>query len=133
MTQKLTIIIDLDGTLVDTAPDLMGAHNHVMKKFGLHQKDLGDIKHLAGRGAWIMMQRSFKEEIKDEKTTTSIMKIIPKKTQKGIEKITIKNTTIIIKTKSPSWRQEIEFMKKEIIKKIDKNFRNYGVDKITIL
>ena len=61
------------------------------------------------------------------------MKIIPKKTQKGIEKITIKNTTIIIKTKSPSWRQEIEFMKKEIIKKIDKNFRNYGVNKITIL
>ena len=27
-----------------------------------------DIKSLAGRGAWVMMQRSFKEEIKDEKT-----------------------------------------------------------------
>ena len=38
MTQKLTILFDLDGTLVDTAPDLMGAHNHVMKKFGFHQK-----------------------------------------------------------------------------------------------
>ena len=25
--------------LVDTAPDLMGAHNHVMKKFGLQQKE----------------------------------------------------------------------------------------------
>ncbi len=61
MTQKLTILFDLDGTLVDTAPDLMGAHNHVMNKFGFHQKELGDIKHLAGRGAWIMMQRSFKE------------------------------------------------------------------------
>ena len=67
MTRKLTILFDLDGTLVDTAPDLMGAHNHVMKKFGFHKKDLGDIKHLAGRGAWIMMQRSFKEEITDEK------------------------------------------------------------------
>ena len=44
MTQKLTILFDLDGTLVDTAPDLMGAHNHVMKKFGFHQKKLGDIK-----------------------------------------------------------------------------------------
>jgi len=31
MTQKYTIIFDLDGTLVDTAPDLMSAHNHVMK------------------------------------------------------------------------------------------------------
>ena len=67
MTQKLTILFDLDGTLVNTAPDLMAAHNHVMKKFGYQQKNLSDIKHIAGKGAWIMMQRSFKEEIKDEK------------------------------------------------------------------
>ncbi len=68
MSQKLTILFDLDGTLIDTAPDLMAAHNHVMKKFGHHEKKLSDIKKLAGRGAWVMMQRSFKEEIKDEKT-----------------------------------------------------------------
>ena len=74
MTQKLTILFDLDGTLVDTAPDLMGAHNHVMKKFGFHQKELGDIKHLAGRGAWIMMQRSFREEITDEKVKKEMLK-----------------------------------------------------------
>ena len=74
MTQKLTILFDLDGTLVDTAPDLMGAHNHVMKKFGFHKKNLGDIKHLAGRGAWIMMQRSFKEEIKNEETKKAMTK-----------------------------------------------------------
>ena len=58
MTQKLTILFDLDGTLVDTAPDLMGAHNHVMKSFGFQQKKLGDIKHLAGKGAWVMMRVS---------------------------------------------------------------------------
>ena len=61
MTQKLTILFDLDGTLVNTAPDLMAAHNHVMKKFGYKQKSLGDIKHIAGKGAWIMMQRTFKD------------------------------------------------------------------------
>ena len=27
MTKKFTILFDLDGTLVDTAPDLMRAHN----------------------------------------------------------------------------------------------------------
>ena len=32
MKQKFTILFDLDGTLVDTAPDLIRAHNHVMKK-----------------------------------------------------------------------------------------------------
>ena len=74
MTQKLTVLFDLDGTLVDTAPDLMGAHNHVMKKFGFEQKRLRDIKHLAGRGAWIMMQRSFREEITDEKMKKEMVK-----------------------------------------------------------
>ena len=66
MTQIYTILFDLDGTIVNTAPDLMAAHNHVMKKFGHTQKKLEDIKSLAGKGAWVMMQRSFKEEIKNE-------------------------------------------------------------------
>ena len=68
MSQIYTILFDLDGTLIDTAPDLIEAHNHVMKKYGHKQKRLSEIKSLAGRGAWIMMQRSFKNEIKDEKT-----------------------------------------------------------------
>jgi len=68
MTQIYTILFDLDGTLVDTAPDLIEAHNHVMRKFGHNPKQLSDIKTLAGRGAWVMMQRSFKNEVTDEKT-----------------------------------------------------------------
>ena len=86
MTQKLTILFDLDGSIVDTAPDLMGAHNHVMKKFGLHQKELGDIKHLAGRGAWIMMQRSFKEQITDEKIKKEMVKEFLDHYSKNIDK-----------------------------------------------
>ena len=68
MSQIYTILFDLDGTIVNTAPDLMAAHNHVMRKFGHSEKKLEDIKSLAGKGAWVMMQRSFREEIKDEKT-----------------------------------------------------------------
>jgi len=74
MTQIYTILFDLDGTLVDTAPDLMDAHNHVMKKFGHKEKKLSDIKSLAGKGAWIMMQRAFRQEIKDEKIKKEMMK-----------------------------------------------------------
>ena len=66
MSQIYTILFDLDGTIVDTAPDLMGAHNHVMKKFGHQEKKLSDIKTLAGKGAWVMMQRSFKKEMTKE-------------------------------------------------------------------
>ena len=74
MNKNLTILFDLDGTLVDTAPDLMDAHNHVMKKFGHKEKELSDIKSLAGKGAWVMMQRAFRQEIKDEKLKKEMVK-----------------------------------------------------------
>ena len=86
MTRKLTILFDLDGTLVDTAPDLMGAHNHVMKKFGYPQKSLDDIKHIAGRGAWIMMQRTFRDEIKDENLKKEMVKEFINYYAKNIDK-----------------------------------------------
>ena len=74
MTQIYTILFDLDGTLVDTAPDLMDAHNHVMKKFGHEEKKLSEIKSLAGKGAWVMMQRSFRQEMKNEKLKKEMTK-----------------------------------------------------------
>ena len=74
MTQIYTILFDLDGTIVNTAPDLMAAHNHVMKKFGYTEKKLEEIKSLAGKGAWVMMQRSFKEKINNEKIKKEMTK-----------------------------------------------------------
>ena len=74
MSQLYTILFDLDGTIVNTAPDLMAAHNHVMRKYGYSEKRMEDIKSLAGKGAWVMMQRSFKEEIKDEKIKKEMTK-----------------------------------------------------------
>ena len=66
MTQKLTILFDLDGTLVDTAPDLLSAHNHVMKKFGYSSRNLDEIKNLAGKGAAVMIGRSIWESTRKE-------------------------------------------------------------------
>ena len=86
MTQIYTILFDLDGTLVDTAPDLMAAHNHVMKKFGHNEKKLSDIKSLAGKGAWIMMQRSFKKEIQDENLKKKMTKEFIDYYSKNIDK-----------------------------------------------
>lgn len=55
---KNCLVFDLDGTLVDTAPDLMMAHNYVMKKYGYKEKPIESIRHLAGRGAAAMLIRS---------------------------------------------------------------------------
>ena len=61
MSQKFTILFDLDGTLVNSAPDLMRAHNHVMKKYGYDERNLSDIKKLAGKGSKVMLTRSMHE------------------------------------------------------------------------
>ena len=66
MRQKFTILFDLDGTLVDTAPDLMLAHNHVMRKFGYPTKSTEDIRNLVGKGAGALIGRSIWGQAKKE-------------------------------------------------------------------
>ena len=66
MSQQYTILFDLDGTLVDTAPDLMRAHNHVMKKFGYPTKSTAEIRNLVGQGAGAMLGRSIWGQAKKE-------------------------------------------------------------------
>jgi phosphoglycolate phosphatase len=74
MRQKLTVLFDLDGTLVDTAPDLIRAHNHVMKKFGYPTKSINELKNAVGKGAKAIMAKGngkwewFDEKIKNEMT-----------------------------------------------------------------
>jgi len=66
MTQKFTILFDLDGTLVDTAPDLMKAHNYVMKKFGYKTKTTDEIRAIIGKGARTLIGRSIWGQAKKE-------------------------------------------------------------------
>ena len=75
MTQKLTILFDLDGTLADTAPDLMMAHNHVMKKFGYTSKNIDEIRNYVGKGAAVMIGRSLWGEAKKELSKITDQKI----------------------------------------------------------
>ncbi len=66
MTQKFTVLFDLDGTLIDTAPDLMNAHNHVMQKFGYETKSTYEIRNLVGKGAASMIGRSLWNQARKE-------------------------------------------------------------------
>ncbi len=45
------LIFDLDGTLADTAPDLLGATNAVLAARGLPRTDLDHLRHMVGFGA----------------------------------------------------------------------------------
>jgi len=66
MAQKFTVLFDLDGTLIDTAPDLMNAHNHVMQKFGYETKSTDEIRNLVGKGAASMIGRSLWNQARKE-------------------------------------------------------------------
>ena len=96
MTQKLTIILDLDGTLVDTAPDLLSAHNHVMKKFGYSSRNLDEIKNLAGKGAAVMIGRSIWESAKKEFSSVNDQKT---KDEMVKEFINFYGKNIVVKSK----------------------------------
>ena len=75
MTQKLTILFDLDGTLADTAPDLLTAHNHVMKKFGYQTKNIDEIRNYVGHGAAVMIGKSIWSSARKELSKINDQKI----------------------------------------------------------
>ncbi len=55
------VVFDLDGTLVETAPDLIGALNGVLAERGHPPLPLSAARHLVGRGARALLTRGFEE------------------------------------------------------------------------
>jgi phosphoglycolate phosphatase len=51
------VIFDLDGTLVDSAPDLMGAANHVLGSLGRRPLKLAEVRGFVGHGARALLKR----------------------------------------------------------------------------
>jgi len=51
----LTIVFDLDGTLVDTAPDLAAATNHALASAGLTPLTVAQLRPLIGHGSRVML------------------------------------------------------------------------------
>lgn len=51
------VVFDLDGTLVDTAPDLTAALNHALGRLGRPAIDPATVRHLVGHGARALIER----------------------------------------------------------------------------
>ncbi|WP_282008795.1 HAD-IA family hydrolase [Brevundimonas aveniformis] len=56
-----TLAFDLDGTLVETAPDLLGSLNAVLVEQGLPSVPMSSARHLVGRGVRVMLEHGFAE------------------------------------------------------------------------
>ena len=57
MTLPRTVVFDLDGTLVDTAPDLIAALNYVLDREGLPPVPLKSARNMIGAGARKLIER----------------------------------------------------------------------------
>src|SRR4030088_1033816 len=62
MTSSRTIVFDLDGTLVDTAPDLINALNFVLDREGLPPVPLHSARNMIGAGARRLIERGLELE-----------------------------------------------------------------------
>jgi len=58
MLKDATIVFDLDGTLVDTAPDLSNALNHVLTARGHDPVPAAAVREAVGRGARAMIEEA---------------------------------------------------------------------------
>ena len=58
--QDVTVVFDLDGTLVETAPDLVRATNHVLGLAGLAPVPASGIRPAISFGARVMIETGFK-------------------------------------------------------------------------
>src|ERR1700709_81802 len=57
MNPSLTVVFDLDGTLVDTAPDLINALNFVLDREGLPAVPMKSARNMIGAGARKLLER----------------------------------------------------------------------------
>jgi phosphoglycolate phosphatase len=62
MTSAPTLVFDLDGTLVDTAPDLINALNFVLDREGLPPVPLQSARNMIGAGARKLIERGLELE-----------------------------------------------------------------------
>ncbi len=56
------VVFDLDGTLVDTAPDLISALNYVLEREGLPALPLASARNMIGAGARKLLERGLEAE-----------------------------------------------------------------------
>ena len=56
--KKTTVIFDLDGTLLDTLQDLADAVNYALRKEGMPERTIDEVRQFVGNGVRLLMIRA---------------------------------------------------------------------------
>ena len=69
---KKLVIFDLDGTLIDSVPDIYDCINVMLEKFGYEKRDIEDVKQMIGNGAKNLVIRAIGKKVSEESITESL-------------------------------------------------------------
>ena len=67
MTEINAVLFDLDGTLIDTAPDMASALNALLLKHGKQALPYEPVRNIVSKGGSALVRLGFGEDIQEEK------------------------------------------------------------------
>ncbi len=70
------LLFDLDGTLVDTAPDMVGALNRLLEKHKQPKADFAQASKLVSNGGRALVVHGFGDEIDDQKVDQLVQEFL---------------------------------------------------------
>jgi len=71
------VVLDLDGTLLDTAPDIAEAAQRMLRDLGMVSVDLGKIRSFIGNGIANLVKRALTGEMHGKADNTLFAKALP--------------------------------------------------------
>ncbi len=86
--QYAAYLFDLDGTLLDTAPDLNAAINHTIRTIGLPPVDLEMTRHWVGHGARVMIEQALQFHGHDQADVDDLWQIFISRYEKNVAELT---------------------------------------------
>lgn len=61
-----TYIFDLDGTLLDTLSDLANSVNYALRRYGMSEHSLDDVRRFVGNGVHLLMERAVPQGMQNQ-------------------------------------------------------------------
>ncbi len=72
------VLLDLDGTLIDSIPDLANAVNKTLSELSIDQREINSIRNWVGNGAEKLLHRALSNDINGEAESELFKKALPR-------------------------------------------------------